>query len=167
MRASMPARLAICLPLIIVAAVISFLPTAILNVIHCGDWSGAVLEQQNMAANNPVMALAGNIFQLVLQNFCPPFFPWAAWWNEHAPQMAPHALVSISNHFIMGFFQLGEMPTEDSAGLGMGLSILLTAVLLAKVFSPRAPQAREQGLPTLLEGKKLRYCVMLAPWFAL
>lgn len=134
MRGTVPARVAVCLPFIVIAAVVSFLPTAILNVIHCGDWSGAVLEEKNMAAHSPFNALAGNIFQLLLQNFCPPVFPWATWWNAHAPEIAPHALVSVSNHFIMGFFQLGELPTEDSAGLGFGLSVLLTAVVLAKLF---------------------------------
>ncbi len=167
MRGPIPARLAVCLLLMLIASVISFLPMAILNTIYCHDWSGAVLEQQHMAANNPVMALVGNIFQYVLQNFCPPVFPWAAWWNEHAPQMAPHVLVSVSNHFIVGFFELGELPTEDSAGLGFGLSVLLTVVVLAKLFYRQPLPAQEPGSPTRLEGKTLRFWVMISPWLAL
>ena len=167
MRGTPLARTALCTGLILIAAVISFLPTAIINVVYCHDWSGAVLEEQNMAADNPLMALVGNIFQLLLQNFCPPFFPWAAWWNSHAPEIAPHALVSVSNHFIMGFFQLGELPTEDSAGLGFGLSVLLTVAILAKICCRRNTQEQQAGLPTRVEGKALRCCIMIAPWLAL
>lgn len=167
MQGKASARLVLSALFVIIAAIISFLPTAILNVKYCGDWSGAVLEEQNMAAHSPLNALAGNIFQLLLQNFCPPIFPWAVWWNVHAPEMAPHALVSVSKHFIMGFFQLGELPTEDSAGLGFGLSVLLTAMVLAKLFFRRSSPEQEQGVPTRLEGKRLRYWVMIAPWLAL
>lgn len=78
-----------------------------------------------MTANNPVTGVVGNVFQFLLQNFCPPLFPFAGWWNRHAPQFLPHALVAISTHFDTGFFQLGELPTEDSAGIGLGLSVLL------------------------------------------
>ncbi len=151
------------LPMMIVALVVSFLPTAILNIIYCHDWSGAILEEQNMAAHSPFNALAGNIFQFLLQNFCPPVFPWAPWWNAHAPELAPHFLVSISNHFIMGFFQLGELPTEDSAGIGFGLSVLLTAVILAKLFFRQSPQ----GDRSWSGDKKLRFCILIAPWLAL
>ena len=167
MRDTIPARIVLCAVLLLITAVISFLPTAVLNVIYCHDWSGTVLEQQNMAEDNPVMGLAGNIFQLLLQNFCPPFFPWAAWWNGHAADMAPHALVSVSKHFIMGFFELGELPTEDSAGLGFGLSVLLTVVVLAKIFGRRITQGQEPGAPTRIEGHTLRYCLIIAPWLAL
>ncbi|HXE42492.1 MAG TPA: hypothetical protein VN516_05665, partial [Candidatus Baltobacteraceae bacterium] len=111
--------------IVLLAATISFLPTAILNSFYCGDWSGAKLEPPVMIVKNPIVAVAGNSFQLFLDNFCPPFFPLASWWNSHASQFLPQTLISVSNHFDTGFFQLGELPTEDWAGLGFGLSILL------------------------------------------
>jgi hypothetical protein len=152
------------LPLLVVATVISFLPMAILNSIYCRDWSGAVLEEPNMVASNPFYALVGNIFQILFQNLCPPFFPPAKWWNAHAPEIAPHALVSVSHYFIMGFFDLGELPTEDSAGIGLGLCTLLAVSLLAKFSSARIPAP----IPEIdLKEKRLRFCVLIAPWIAL
>jgi hypothetical protein len=151
------------LPLFIIAATVSFLPTAILNMIYCHDWSGADLESPLMTVKNPFIALVGNCFQLMLGNLCPPLFPAAAWWNAHATRIVPHALVSISTHFDTGFFQLGELPTEDEAGIGLGLCVLLAASVLAGFFCGRPPgPARGWG-----EGEKLRRVMLLAPWIAL
>jgi hypothetical protein len=150
--------------LFLITAVISFLPSAILNTIYCHDWSGAVLEEPNMAAPNPFYAFVGNVFQILLQNLCPPFFPPARWWNAHAAQVVPQALVSISHSFIMGFFDLGELPTEDSAGIGLGLCMLLAISLVAKFSFAQLPGS----VPALDAGeKKLRFCILIAPWIAL
>jgi hypothetical protein len=151
------------LSVVIIAAIVSFLPTAILNSIYCGDWSGAVLEPPIMTVKNPLIAFTGNSFQLLLGNACPPFFPPAAWWNAHATEIVPRALVSVSTHFDTGFFQLGELPTEDWAGIGLCLSVLLVLTVLAKFFGGQTPgQARG-----LMEGEKLRRVMLLAPWIAL
>ena len=147
----------------VLAAVVSFLPTAILNSIYCGDWSGAVLEPPIMTVKNPFIALAGNGFQLLLGNFCPPLFPTAAWWNTHATGIVPHALVSISTHFDSGFFQLGELPTEDMSGIGFGLSALLAITVFAKIFGSHTSTPARRWV----EGERLRRLMLLAPWLAL
>ena len=152
------------LPLLVIAAAISFLPMAILNSVYCHDWSGAVLEEPNMAASNPFYALVGNVFQILLQNLCPPFFPPAKWWNAHAPMIVPHALVSVSHHFIMGFFDLGELPTEDSAGIGLGLCVLLAVSLFAKCSARRVPDFVPASV---VEERRLRFVVLIVPWIAL
>jgi hypothetical protein len=149
-------RVARYVPIIIIAAAVSFLPTAILNSIYCRDWSGAVLEPPIMTVKNPLVALAGNSFQLLVENFCPPFFPQAAWWNAQAAQIVPQWLVSISNHFDTGFFELGELPTEDLAGLGFGLSILL----LVSIFAGRTSAIARHGT-------QIKFCLLLMPWLAL
>jgi hypothetical protein len=166
-RSKVPSLIIRYVPIMIIAAAVSFLPTAILNSIYSGDWTGASLEEQNMVADNPFAALAGNAFQLLLQNFCPPFFPWAAWWNAHAPELFPQAVVSISKHFIMGFFQLGEMPTEDSAGLGLGLSVLLAVSAVANFLSRRTLSRSAHSSRRWREGEKIRLSVLAAPWLAL
>lgn len=153
------------IPVILVSAVVSFLPTAILNFVYCGDWTGAVLEEPRMLVDNPFIGVAGNAFQFLLQNLCPPFFPQAGWWNAHAPGFFPAALVSISKHFIPGFFQVGEMPTEDAAGLGLGLSVLLAFSVAAKFFSRRPGESSLKSQSG--DGKVLRFCIVIAPWIAL
>lgn len=159
-RIPRPLRL---LPVVIIAAVISFLPTAILNSIYCRDWSGAVLEPPIMTVKNPLIALTGNTFQLLVENFCPPLFPQAAWWNAHAPQILPHALKTVAEHFDDGFFELGELPTEDSAGVGFGLCILLLASVLANIFIRR--DLGLSGSPSA--GEKWRWVILFLPWIAL
>lgn len=154
-------RIAAAAWVIVLAAAVSFLPTAILNTVHCGDWSGAVLEPPVMTVKNPVIAVTGNVFQLLLDNLCPPFFPQAAWWNANATRILPAALVSISKHFDNGFFQLGELPTEDSAGIGPLLCLLLALSVGAKFF--RRPSSSPSGGPSSL----FRIMVLTTPWLAL
>ncbi len=146
---------------VMLAAAVSFLPTAVLNTIHCGDWSGAVLEPPVMIVKNPVIAVTGNIFQLFLENLCPPFFPQAAWWNAHATKILPATLVSISKHFDNGFFQLGELPTEDSSGIGPVLSVLLALSIIAKF------RRRSSSSPSGASSSAFRILVLTAPWLAL
>ncbi len=143
-------------PALLLAAIVSFLPTAILNTIYCRDWSGAVLESPIMTVKNPLAAGIGNGFQLLVQNFCPPLFPMASWWNARAAEIMPAALVSISKHFDTGFFQLGELPTEDSAGIGFGLCVLLAVLVVAQLL-----QWRPSSWLTA------RGLILISPWLAL
>src|SRR6266568_1605598 len=114
------------------AALVSFVPTALLNVIYCGDWSGLTLERAGMEMKNPLVGLWGNGLLLLLNNLVPPFFPQAAWWNQAALSILPQALVGpLVANFEQGFHLLFEMPTEDWAGIGFGLSWLLVAAVVA------------------------------------
>lgn len=151
-------------PVIFLAAAISFLPTAILNAHYCGDWSGARLEPVNMSMKNPAVGIFGNGFQLLLDNFAPPFFPQAAWWNQHAPLFMPHPLVVASAHFDSGFFWLGELPTEDWAGLGFGVSLLLLISVFAS-FRIRGHKPAARSIPSI--PLEFCFCVLVAAWLAL
>ncbi|HXB58709.1 MAG TPA: hypothetical protein VNU95_04055, partial [Candidatus Acidoferrales bacterium] len=75
---------------VVVAAAVSFLPSAILNVQYLGDWSGLSIEREGMNMKNPLVGIWGNSFLLVLDNFTPPLFPFATWWNNHALTVLPH-----------------------------------------------------------------------------
>ena len=114
------------------AALVSFVPTALLNVFYCDDWSGLTLERAGMEMKNPLVGLWGNGLLLLLNNLVPPFFPEAGWWNQAALSILPQALVGpLVANFEQGFHLLLEMPTEDWAGLGFGLSWLLVAAVVA------------------------------------
>ncbi|MFO1489177.1 MAG: hypothetical protein U1F65_11940 [Verrucomicrobiota bacterium] len=119
---------------LVFAATVSFLPTAVLNHLYCGDWSGSVLEPAGQTMRRPLVGIWGNTFQILLDNFCPPVFPIAGWWNQHATQLLPQGLVeTIGTNFDEGFFWLGELPTEDWAGIGFGISVLLALSLIAAI----------------------------------
>lgn len=176
---------------LLLAATVSFLPTAALNLHYCGDWSGLHLERAGMEMKNPWVGLWGNGFLLLLHNLAPPVFPAASWWNTSALSLLPPALARpLEANFENGFQQVKELPTEDWAGLGFGLSVLVLVSFLAGLAGARrttchflarfipatrrslsppegrtdvaAPVFRRDALPT-----RLRWGVMIAAWMAL
>ncbi len=153
------------LGILVLSALVSFLPMAILNNHYCGDWSGAKLEPAVMVMKDPWVGLYGNTFQLLMGNSVPPLFPLAGWWNQHAPLFMPHFLtIAADKYFDTGFFTVGELPTEDWAGIGFGLSLLLVASIIGSFF------IRKTGSRALITGPipgELCRCVMLAGWISL
>ncbi|HEY4984380.1 MAG TPA: hypothetical protein VIJ24_04905, partial [Verrucomicrobiae bacterium] len=168
---------------LLLAAVVSFLPMAILNMHYCGDWSGLALERSGMDMKSPAVGVWGNAFLITLNNFVPPLFPLAGWWNQHALEILPQFIATpMSANFEPGFHMIGELPTEDWAGIGFGLSMLLLISVVASFFVRRAshtavrssaftrPEPPEGGTPNQPRSVIPReFCllVLLAPWIAL
>lgn len=152
---------------VFVAAAVSFFPTAILNVYYLGDWSGLSIERSGMEMKNPVVGIWGNAFLLLLDNFTPPLFPMAGWWNEHALSELPHFLTApIVNNFEEGCLRLGELPTEDWSGIGFGVSLLLAISVVAGLFKPKSSSSSSSNTTPqrVLSSPTL---ILLAPWAAL
>ena len=159
-------RPAATLALVLLAVTVSFLPTAALNVRYCGDWSGLNLEHTGMDMRNPIVGIWGNAL-LLMKNFVPPFFPQAAWWNQSAASILPHGLIArMDACFEAGYLALGELPTEDGAGLGFGLSWLLLVSVLACGWTRPAPQAAWIGNRFIIP-RGLRWLLLVAPWGSL
>jgi len=113
------------IPLVMLAGIASFLPTAWMNNRHCGDWTGTSLESARFV-KSPWVGLVGNGIQILAQNFSPPVLPEAKQLDEFLVQRIPQKLlvplrVNFESSFRLG---LGEIPTEGS-GLGLGLSLCL------------------------------------------
>ncbi len=148
----------------LLGVMVSFVPVAVLNSIYCGQWSGVNLEVSHMSMAHPWTGIWGNAFQLALDNLAPPVLPMAAWWNAHAPLFLPHILVRAAREDFEGdILHLGETPTEDWAGIGFGLSILLLVSVIAafriRRNRPHPPAAgTTRGVPR---------CVLIASWVAL
>ena len=145
------------LPLVAMAAVVSFLPIAVMNLLHSGNWLGTSVEGSHLQMENPLTGVAGNIFQLGLHNFAPPFFPQAGWWNQQGVLMLPQSWLAA---FQPGFSTVGELPNEDWAGIGFGLSGLLAVSVVAGFLGrkTRRPSAFSLQPSALL---------LIAPWIAL
>jgi hypothetical protein len=175
------------LVLVILAAVVSFLPTAALNVHYCGDWSGLKLEHSGMDMKNPIVGIWGNGL-LLLKNFVPPFFPLAGWWNQSALAVLPQALVGpMVANFEEGFHLIGEMPTEDGTGIGFGLSLLILVSVLSSMRRGSARRSADSAgsgslvaaghkwfggakpgwIGNWLTPTELRRCILVAPWVSL
>ena len=170
---------------VLLAAIVSFLPTAILNVHFIGDWSGQSIERAGMIVKNPFAGVWGNALLWLLDNFTPPLFPFAGWWNEHALAALPHFVSGPLNaNFEEGFLWLGELPTEDWAGVGFGLSVLLAVSIVASFCFRRVKHStinNQQSTPNRRQPGGTRFfgcsalnveCWMLpflrlAPWIAL
>ncbi len=149
--------------LLLVACLISFLPTAYLNHYYIHDWSGLSLERPGMDMKNPIIGLWGNALILLFNNFLFTFFPFARWWNAHALTWLPHAIVSpMVANFEGGFHIVGEMPTEDYSGVGFGLSFLALVSLLASFFHRNLTLNQN-----LNHHSNLYRFLLVAPWLAL
>jgi hypothetical protein len=151
---------------LLVGAVVSFLPTAALNIYYIHDWSGLSIERTGMAMKNPLVGIWGNALLLLLNNFLPPLFPLAGWWNAHILVIAPHFLTApMLANFEPGFHQLPELPTEDWAGFGFGSCLLLLVSIPTALLMRRS--VGKNPAPVLVIPKKLLLCVLAAPWIAL
>ena len=111
--------------LVLLAASVSLLPTAALNTHYSGDWTGLAVEHSVIEMKHPIVGIWGNTLAsaeelrsadlparaLVESNGVYPSCPrpwWRRWWPISSPD----------------FILLGELPTEDVAGVGFGVSVL-------------------------------------------
>jgi hypothetical protein len=144
------------------AVIVSFLPTAALNLYYCHDWTGARIENAGLVMKHPFVGVWGNALLIALDNFAPPIFPVAGWWNQNALTVAPQFIAGpMSANFEPGFQMLGELPTEDFAGLGFGISILLAISFVAAIYN-RRKSSIDVFIPVWL-----RRALVIAPWISL
>jgi len=153
------------LPVAALAGLISFLPIALMNELHCGDWLARNIEIIPRVIHQPATGVLGNAIQLLVGNFAPPVFPAAGWWNQHAATFLPHSLAAALNTDFDGpVCYVGELPTEDYTGLGFGVSLLLLVSVLGAIWAGgNAPKTPVHGpIPGwLCRG------VQIAVWMAL
>ena len=123
--------------LVLPAVLSSFIPTAVLNLRHCGDWTGRAAEAVNIGGGPTWLYLLNNGIMMGLESFVPPVFPFASQWNAFAVKLIPEPLVAPLKKYFEAppaNWRLGEMQTEESAGLGFGVSTLIAASLIAAVW---------------------------------
>jgi hypothetical protein len=150
----------------VLAVLVSFVPTALLNLHYAGSWSALQYERQGMDMGNPVVGVVGNAFLLLVNNLCPPVFPLAGWWNQNALQLLPGALVGpMVRNFEDGFHTLWELPTEDWTGIGAGITVLAMISALWAVLGcwrRKALPRPATGIPPLV-----LWFALITPWVAL
>lgn len=144
----------------------SVLPTLAMNVLHCGDWTGAAAEHINVGAGPMWLRLLTNATNWTLENVVPPVFPFASAWNRAADALTPASLAALlERHFepAAAHWRLPEIQVEDVAGLGFGITILLGLSFLAAILV-RKQRARLHAVPS---GYLVRRLVCVAPWVSL
>jgi hypothetical protein len=121
---------------ILISIFSSFVPTALLNQKYSGDWTGAVAEALPIIKANSVVRLIGNTGILAVHTVMPPVFPPARIWNDRiAPRLVSKSLDrKIGENFMVTgtLFTVSELEIEESAGLGLGVSLFLLTFMPGK-----------------------------------
>lgn len=115
------------------AVIISALPIMGLNQWYSGHWSGDPRNLSQIQVNHPLGALFGNSLQLLQQTFMPPVLPAAQelyrQLNDALPASWHELLHQEFPRYYLG--QFSELPGEESAGLGFGVSITFLILVVA------------------------------------
>ena len=120
---------------ILLAASASIVPTALLNIKYCGDWTGLKAEQPTIGAGGKPFCFVSNAVNLPLANLAPPVFPFRQQWQNLMQHVVPARVAAgLQRYTEYGseLFPILEMQSEESAGLGMGVT-LLVLVAFAKI----------------------------------
>ena len=114
------------------AALVSFLPLAVVNIRHTGDWAGD--PDSLLKINNPVLGVAGNSLLLAGASLAPAVLPPAEklnqWFNEKRNRPP---LKQIHNGFADFRLTLPQIASEEHSGLGLGVSAALLLGLAGAV----------------------------------
>ena len=150
--------------LLLVCLALSSFPIWFSNQLHCADWTGEKAEaktagEKPITTSNPAIGIAGNLILLSIQNSAPPVWPFVRQTTDFIRTSLPAPLViALSKSFEGGFQDLGlrELPGEEGAGLGLGLTVLSFLALFAAIGSrpwtitPPSPALGIAWLATLI-----------------
>ena len=136
-------RFASSVAVVLLSMLVSFLPTAVLNQHFSGDWTGDPNNIGRMQVQKPLVGILGNGLQLGLQSLEPPFLPLARsveiWVWERFPKRLQTTLKADFPRFVVGFL---ELPQEESAGVGIGITAIVIVSIVAALRVRRQNQAR-------------------------
>src|ERR1700722_8761061 len=146
----------------------SFLPNAVLNFGHCGDWTGSVLEPSQFRIHQPLLGIVGNSLNLGLQSIPLPVMPLPHETGEKIARafLPQKFLNAFDGHFetYFGSHWGSGIQTEDGAGLGFGFSFLIPASLVAAFFYRRRFAS---GLIPISLSRNRQIILLVLPWISL
>ena len=137
------------LPLVIgvspLAILLSFLPIALACSVHTGKWNGNPNDRHGFEPKNPIAGLIGNSIEFTMGLITPPVLPGA-----HAiskKMVAPLEKTSWyqwvkTNYTCLNPSLNPEMPSEESAGIGMGITLLCVTVAVYTLIHRRNPKVK-------------------------
>ena len=111
---------------LMIAAAVSFVPMALLNIHFTGDYTGDPTNSGQMKLTNPFIGVLGNGLQMLNDNLAPPIQPRGVDWKH----LLPSALaVPLARDFPRLTLRSGELQIEEDAGVGLAI-ILFTGLFL-------------------------------------
>jgi hypothetical protein len=138
---------ALTIAAVALAGLASFLPTAALNWRHCGDWTGMAAENAWLAPPSKAACFTHNAALLTVQHLAPPVFPFASAWDRAVQRLAPeHWKETLDSFAEEGrySYRVRELPSEEHAGLGLGLALLLLAQIAGATRRNSLAQFRQR-----------------------
>jgi hypothetical protein len=106
------------------AGFVSFLPIAVANLRHTGDWTGQ--PNSLLKLQDPIVGLAGNALMLGSASFVPAVFPQAEKLNTAFNSRIPEpGLRWIKEGFADFRMTHPQLASEENSGLGLGVSAAL------------------------------------------
>ncbi len=112
------------------ALLVSFFPMAVLCWKNTGRWNGNPGNIQGFEPNSPVAAVIGNSIDFTISLFTPPLAPGAQTVNTHFKGwLTGQSWASWvkENYGCFNPSLLQDMPTEEGAGIGLGITLVLLA----------------------------------------
>jgi hypothetical protein len=156
-------RFAGSVAVIMVSLLVSYLPTAALNLHYTGDWAGDPTNSERIKVEKPLAGILGNGLQLGLQSLEPPFLPLARsaenWVWERFPEGIRAVLMKDFPRFVVGF---RELPQEESSGVGIGITLIAIVSVVAALRFRRRNQPRSPDL-----ARRLGLTIGVLTWVAL
>jgi hypothetical protein len=132
-----------------VAMVVSAAPIMALNQIHAGSWTGDPNDQYHMQVRNPAAGLLGNGLLLAEQALMPPVLPNPRAVHNLITRHLPGSWTGLLKRDFPRYSQagLGELPSEEGSGIGLGITVLLLAGVAASCrnFRCRLPLVAAAG----------------------
>jgi len=129
----------------------SFAPIAALCILHTGTWSGNPNNRHNIEVTHPLAGLIGNGLDFAIGSLTPPIFPGSKNFGEILAGVTENSkpIAWTKSHYPSYHSpQLAEMPSEEGAGIGIGITIL--CILWFAASSP------QRGI-TISTEKKIGY----------
>ncbi|HXE41923.1 MAG TPA: hypothetical protein VN516_02775, partial [Candidatus Baltobacteraceae bacterium] len=118
-----------------VAILISAAPTMALNQIYTGSWTGDPNNSSGLRVQSPTGAFFGNSLLLLQQSLMPPVLPGAHKINDALNKKMPASWQQILKEKFPRYYLggLNELPQEEAAGLGLGVTLLLLVSFFAAI----------------------------------
>jgi len=119
------------LPAVALGLVVSYAPTALLNQHFSGSWTGDPMNETKAAVTNPLAGVMGNALMLGFSSVQPPLLVSPSRVNDLASHCLPPPFANwLLERFPRFVLKMGEVPMEESAGLGLGVIACLALWIL-------------------------------------
>jgi hypothetical protein len=134
-----PVRVPVLALIMMIAAAVSFLPTACLNIHFTGDFAGDPKNSERMKLSNPLIGIAGNGLQIAQDNLVPPILPGSINWSRVLPS---DLKATLKNGFPRLNLESDQLQMEENAGPGLGV-VLFAGVFVFFGIAGRRMDSRE------------------------